>query len=274
MKRKYFSLGIALILAAAITGCNNNAPVQTQPRTDQSGYISMETAQAAALEAAQVSAENADISATELHEVAGVVCYKVMFTADNHAYSYSIDATTGAVIEAVYREQTAVPADNQIAVASADTQTATASAEIDKAKAQEIALAHAGVSASDATITKTKLDHEDGREVYDIEWYANGAKYDYEIATSNGEIISSGYESQAVVGTANAATVDEATAKQTALDRVPGATTADIYKWELDYDDGRPEYEGEIIYGGTEYDFTIDAATGTITDWDAETRTR
>lgn len=265
MKRKYFSLGIALILAAAITGCNNNAPVQTQPRTDQSGYISMETAQTAALEAAQVSAENADISATELHEVAGVVCYKVLFTADNYAYSYSIDATTGAVIEAVYREQTAVPADYQIVVASA---------VIDKAKAQEIALAHAGVSASDATITKTKLDREDGREVYDVEWYANGAKYDYEIATSNGEIISSGYESQAVVGTANAATVDEATAKQTALDRVPGATTADIYKWELDYDDGRPEYEGEILYGGTEYDFTIDAATGTITEWDAETLTR
>ena len=29
------------------------------------------------------------------------------------------------------------------------------------------------------------------------------------------------------------------------------------------------EYEGKIIYGGTEYEFTIDAATGSVTEWDA-----
>ena len=50
------------------------------------------------------------------------------------------------------------------------------------------------MKAADATITKSKLDYEDGRQVYDIEWYAGGAKYDYEIATDTGEIISSAYE--------------------------------------------------------------------------------
>ena len=63
-----------------------------------------------------------------------------------------------------------------------------------EAAAQKIALEHAGVKAADATITKSKLDYEDGRQVYDIEWYAGGAKYDYEIATDTGEIISSAYE--------------------------------------------------------------------------------
>ena len=53
---------------------------------------------------------------------------------------------------------------------------------MDEAAAQKIALEHAGVKAADATITKSKLDYEDGRQVYDIEWYAGGAKYDYEIA--------------------------------------------------------------------------------------------
>ena len=62
----------------------------------------------------------------------------------------------------------------------------------------------------------------------------------------------------------------EADAKKTALDRVSGATDRDIYEWKLDYDDGRPEYEGKIIYGGTEYEFTIDAATGSVMEWDAE----
>ena len=87
---------------------------------------------------------------------------------------------------------------------------------------------------------------------------------------STGEIVNSGYEAKTVVGTGNSATVSEATAKQTALSRVSGATEKDIYEWKLDYDDGRPEYEGKIIYGGTEYEFTIDATSGTITEWDTE----
>lgn len=62
----------------------------------------------------------------------------------------------------------------------------------------------------------------------------------------------------------------DSTAKQTALARVSGATEKDIYEWKLDYDDSRPEYEGKIIYGGTEYEFTIDANTGAIIEWDME----
>ena len=152
--------------------------------------------------------------------------------------------------------------------------TGSATGAVDKDKAQEIALAHAGVKAVDATITKSKLDYDDGRQVYEIEWYANGAKYDYEISVATGEIIDSSYEAKTVVGTGSSATVSEATAKQTALARVSGATEKDIYEWKLDYDDGRPEYEGKIIYGGTEYEFTIDAASGNIIEWDAETLNR
>ena len=44
----------------------------------------------------------------------------------------------------------------------------------------------------------------------------------------------------------------------------------DICEWKLDYDDGRTEYEGKIIYGGMEYEFTINAATGAVTEWDVE----
>lgn len=64
--------------------------------------------------------------------------------------------------------------------------------------------------------------------------------------------------------------ISEATAKQTALSRVPGATAANIYKFKLDFDDGRWEYEGEIRYGTMEYEFTIDATTGNIIEWDAD----
>ena len=164
----------------------------------------------------------------------------------------------------------AAPAQAQTS-APTTAQTVTGIGTVDEAAAQKIALEHAGVAAADATITESKLDYEDGRQVYDIEWYAGGAKYDYEIAADTGEIISSGYEGNTAGTDGNNVTVSEADAKKTALDRVSGATDKDIYEWKLDYDDGRPEYEGKIIYAGTEYEFTIDAATGSIIEWDAET---
>ena len=279
MKQKWLLTGTALMLAAALAGCGN-APV-----ADQAAKISMEQAQTAALDAANIDAADADISSATLSEVAGVTCYKVEFTSGDHTYAYSINAENGEVMEASYRDKNAAPADSTQPDTTASGATTTpvqttpstnaSTGTVDEAKAQEIALAHAGVKAADATITKSKLDYDDGRQVYEIEWYANGAKYDYEIAVATGEIVNSGYEAKTVVGTGNNVTVSEATAKQTALARVSGATEKDIYEWKLDYDDGRPEYECKIIYGGTEYEITIDAATGKIIsyDYDAESYT-
>ena len=167
-------------------------------------------------------------------------------------------------------EATVPAADSATTQSSAAATAQTVTGTVDEETAQKIALEHAGVKATDATITKSKLDYEDGRQVYDIEWYAGGAKYDYEIATDTGEIISSAYEEKTVGADSRSVTVSEADAKKTALDRVSGATDKDLYEWKLDYDDGRPEYEGKIIYGGTEYEFTIDAATGSVMEWDAE----
>ena len=286
MKQKWILTGTALALAAALTGCGSNAPTSSQPQSSQqASYISMDAAQSAALDAASIAAADAIFSATTLDDVAGITCYKVDFSAGGYDYAYSINAESGEVLEASYRDKNAAPADSTqtdtttaSGVTTTQAQTApntnTSTGAVDEAKAQEIALAHAGVNAVDATITKSKLDYDDGRQIYEIEWYANGAKYDYEIAVATGEIVNSGYEAKTVVGTGNSATVSEATAKQTALARVSGATEKDIYEWKLDYDDGRPEYEGKIIYGGTEYEFTIDAASGNVTEWEAETLNR
>ena len=247
----------------------------------------MEQAQTAALDAANIDAADADISSATLSEVAGVTCYKVEFTSGNHTYAYSINAESGEVLEASYRDKNAAPADSTQtdtpasgatttpAQTAPSTNTNTSTGAVDEAKAQEIALAHAGIKAADATITKSKLDYDDGRQVYEIEWYANGAKYDYEIDAATGKIVSYDYDaenytpSQSTNTNANVK-ISEATAKQTALSRVPGATAANIYKFKLDFDDGRWEYEGEIRYGTMEYDFTIDANTGAIIEWDME----
>ena len=279
MKQKWIFTGAAFALAMTLTGCRDNAaasisqPSSQEQTKDQTQMIPMEEAQEVALKATDIEAADADISATTLSEVAGVACYKVEFTSGEYAYIYTINAETGAVMEMSSQEQnaqaSAAPTTAQTS-ASVPAQTETGTGTVDEAAAQKIALEHAGVKAADATIIKSKLDYEDGRQVYDIEWYAGGAKYDYEIATDTGEIISSAYEEKTVGANSNNVTVSEADAKKTAIDRVSGATDKDIYEWKLDYDDGRPEYEGKIIYAGTEYEFTIDAATGSIIEWDVE----
>ena len=283
MKRKLILTGAALSLAVAMTGCGGKPVINQQP-SSQAQLISMEAAQEVALKAANIAAEDAAISATTLNEVAGTSCYKVEFTSGDYAYAYTVNAETGAVMEMSSREKNAVDtqAQTEATVSAADSATTQSSAAataqtvtgtVDEEMAQKIALEHAGVKATDATITKSKLDYEGRRQVYEIEWYAGGKKYDYEIAVDTGEILSSAYDEKTSgwsVSNSSNVTVSEADAKQTALGRVNGATQKDIYEWKFDYDDGRPEYEGKIIYGGTEYDFTIDASSGAVIEWEAE----
>ena len=77
----------------------------------------------------------------------------------------------------------------------------------------------------------------------------------------------------AVLGTTVVSSVEAISsdvAVQSALARVPGATVANVTEFNRDYENGRLEYEGEIHYNGYEYDFEIDADTGTVTKWEVE----
>lgn len=58
--------------------------------------------------------------------------------------------------------------------------------------------------------------------------------------------------------------------KKIALEWVDGATEKDIRKIKKDLDDGRWEYEVEIIYNKTEYELEINAVTGEVITWDKE----
>ncbi len=69
-----------------------------------------------------------------------------------------------------------------------------------------------------------------------------------------------------IVSSVEAISSDEAV--QSALARVPGATVANVTEFNRDYNHGRLEYEGEIHYDGYEYDFEIDADTGTFIKWE------
>ncbi|MDR0960429.1 MAG: PepSY domain-containing protein [Propionibacteriaceae bacterium] len=71
--------------------------------------------------------------------------------------------------------------------------------------------------------------------------------------------------------TASAAvTLDQAA--QTVIARVPGATLDNLYIYQ-EYDDGRQEFDGELVKDNVEYDFEILASTGEVRWWTVENYT-
>lgn len=60
---------------------------------------------------------------------------------------------------------------------------------ISKDDAQKAALSHAGISVTDTEKLTNKLEWEDGRQIYEIEFDAQGFEYDYEIDAKTGEIL-------------------------------------------------------------------------------------
>lgn len=177
--------------------------------------------------------------------------------------------------------------------------------DIGRDAALEAALNDAGVSESDTTRLQVSEDRDDGQKVYEIRFDVDNTRYEYEVAAADGSILSSDIENQddgtqaqgnvqngtqdddqgtaqnngenaqnntsQGTGTANSANVavTQEQAIETALSRVSGATEQDI-RMSLDHDDGVYKYEGDIIYNGVEYDFEIDANSGTILEWSEE----
>lgn len=147
-----------------------------------------------------------------------------------------------------------------------------------KAAALQTALKDAGVNEADASRIRVTSDRDDGMLVYEVRFDAAEVEYDYEIDAQSGRIISTDVErwhnddrdDRNRLANANVA-VSRDEAVKTALGKVSGATERDI-RIELDYDDGRYKYEGDIIYNGIEYDFEIDADNGKIIEWSEERR--
>ncbi|MBE6931805.1 MAG: hypothetical protein E7464_00275 [Ruminococcaceae bacterium] len=145
---------------------------------------------------------------------------------------------------------------------------------ITEEEAKDIAISHAGLTQDQVTFVKSHLDPEDGRKVYDVEFYTQDFKeYDYEINAETGEIVEFDSDAEFYAPPADSGAVGgitEDSAKALALERVPGATLSDIREFKADHDDGRLEYEGTIVFDKTEYEFEIDAATGEFLSWEAE----
>ena len=218
----------------------------------------------------------------------GVPVYEVKFTAGGFSYEYQIKASDGTIIEA---DRDAATKTGVTETQTTDKHTqdgtsdnSTTAGKITKAKAKEIALAHAGVSASKATFVEAKLDYEDGVQVYEIEFYSGSTEYDYEINAETGEILSFDKDienfsipkknntssgSSQTTPSSNYIGVDKA--KSIALKNAGlSASSVTFTKAKLDREDGVRVYEIEFYTSTKEYEYELNAKTGKIRDKDVE----
>ena len=232
--------------------------------TGSTSYISAETAKAKALAHAGLSASQVTFVRAYPDWDDGRYVYDVEFyTSDYKEYDYEIDANTGAVLSFDY------DADHYTRPSQPSTGT-TISAETAKSKA----LAHAGLSASQVTFVRATLDWDDGRSVYDVEFYTSDYKeYDYEIDANTGAVLSFDYDADHYIRPTQPSTgtdIGLEKAKSIALGQVSGASSSHIRQAKRDYDDGRLEYDVKIVYNNYEYEFEIDGTSGTILSRDVE----
>lgn len=297
--RKTAVIAMGVVTALTMTACS-------MIPSAKASYISMDAAQSKALNAANVDAANVESSSAQMGDVGTTTCYEVQFVSDGYAYYYAVNATDGEIVKVTKTpvgeepiqaqpEQTTDASASQTGettpstatgnqnntattkpTAGQTTTTPAANGQITLEQAKETALKHAGLKADAVTFVKAEQDYENGKLVYEVEFVTNdGGKvveYDYEIDAATGSVVSYDYDAENYVRAKGATTVsvDEATAKQTVLNKVPGATAANIYEWKLDFDDGRWEYDGKIVYNLMEYDFTVDASSGAVTEWGVE----
>ncbi len=149
---------------------------------------------------------------------------------------------------------------------------------LDEAKAA--ALKDAGLSESDVTFKKTELDHSHGTQVYDIEFYTSDTKYDYEIDASNGTVLEKNIEqfqiqanptTDSAINSSGNDYIGVDRAKEIALNHAQlNESDVQFAKAKLENDDGGVEYEIEFYSGRTEYDYTIDAVSGNIIEYDVD----
>lgn len=283
-KKRIINILVVTVLACLIlAGCGSPTSVKAEP-------IGLEAAKAVALEDAGLSASAVSFSTTGLDRQGDTEYYAIDFTSGDSSYEYDIDAISGRVIECRISQGTASAAQPQASAQpqttaapggsqSGQTGTQSSGELIGEQAARDAALEHAGLSDSQVTFLKTRLDREDGRQVYEVEFYTQDYKeYDYEIDALTGEVRSYDYDVETYFQTSgNSGTGTELTAEEAkalALSQVPGAAESDIIEFKTDRDDGRIEYEGEIVYSGMKYEFEIDGYSGAIRSWEVEKASR
>lgn len=173
----------------AATGAIRDQSVEPMPRTatgDQNeatpaaNAIGLDRAKQIAL--ADAGLPDAKFTREEEDEEDGRPVYELRFRTQDAEYNYEIDARTGEILKSsvdeVKEPQSATPSTSYIGVDAA----------------KQTALQRAGKTADAVIFTKAKLEREDGKQVYEIEFYAGEAEYSCTVDAQTGSVLA--YEAE------------------------------------------------------------------------------
>lgn len=219
--------------------------------------------------------------------VSGAILDKEIDTDEEHTTVPSTAAPTTAAASTTQRtteppKTTAQPKTTQPEkTTAAPTTTKKTSRYISAAKAKSIALSDAGIKSSQAFFTKVKLDRDDGITEYEIKFHVGKTEYEYSIDASTGKILERDIEREESVPTTKAVTTTKKTAQNKFISVSKAKAIAlahagvseknvSFKKVKLEKDDGIYEYEVEFYVGNWEYEYSINAKTGKILDFEKE----
>ena len=195
---------VAITALVALSACGGAAPDSAQsaftpvaPEISSAPLPSAPSEGLTEADARRIALEHAGLSENDVSSMAffktekeyddGHAEYEVEFSSGAVKYDYTIDAETGAILSFEANDTTENvtfsfdAGDNAPSGSVSDAPSA-----IGPEEAKTIALAHAGVSESDATRLEVKRDHDE----YDVEFYVGRTEHSYEIDAASGEILS------------------------------------------------------------------------------------
>lgn len=185
--------------------------------------------------------------------------YEIKFKDDNYIYEIDVHMKTGEIINF---EKDAI---NQATISTPETTTS-----ITEEEAKNIALNHTNQKSEDVTFTKVKLDIEDGRQVYEIEFYTTDSAYELYIDANTKEVIKYDvdYKNQQ---TDDSQYIGLAKAKEIALKHANlKESQVTWHKAKLDIEYNYSVYELEFNYQYQEYEYEINALNGNIIKYEID----
>lgn len=152
--------------------------------------ITLEQAKEMALAQAGQTAENSTFVKESFEYENGIPVYETEFhTADSKKYKYEFNGSTGAVISWEYDGWNWLAAKENGSNAGTAGSSADADAISGPEAARAAALKMAKLKPSDVTWGTVKRDHEDGRLVYEGEFYYRSWKYEFELDGATGAML-------------------------------------------------------------------------------------